>query len=88
MRWSETNRATDVAPLFQLVTGVECGLAGRRTLDAIVRTILATQILDHHLQDTHIVVYREDNWLAHASLVYCLRAGSSRSHHFRYTQIQ
>jgi hypothetical protein len=31
---------------------------------------LAAQILDHHLQDTYVVVYREDHWLAHASLVY------------------
>jgi hypothetical protein len=33
---------------------------------------LAAQVLHHHLEHTHIVVYREDNWLAHASLVYCL----------------
>jgi hypothetical protein len=71
-----------------LITGVECRLARSRTLDAIVRTVLAAQVLDHHLQDTHIVVYREDYWLAHASLVYCLGNGSSRPHNFRCTQIQ
>jgi hypothetical protein len=38
---------------------------------------LAAQILHHHLKHTHIVVYREDNWLAHASLVYCLRVSGN-----------
>jgi hypothetical protein len=49
---------------------------------------LAAQILDDHFQDTHIVVYREDDWFCHASLVYCLPSRASLQGYIHYTQIQ
>ena len=54
-----------VASLLQLAGGVQGRLPGASTQDPVLLAVMASQILDDRLQNTGVVVNREDDRLGH-----------------------
>jgi hypothetical protein len=48
----------DIATLFELLAGVECGLSGCRAEDAVVFSVFSAQVLDDSLKYADVVIYR------------------------------
>ncbi len=58
-------RATEIAALFELGTGVKSGRAGAGAQDAVLLAVFAAEILDDGFEDAGVIVDGENDWFSH-----------------------